>query len=595
MSAIVAEPVNEDNTINSKTNNVTINHEFQTNMINNMSDINSTSLKLVYINESNVLNIPITVNITNQSSYDTTNHSFNEIVQNILDSSPSGSTFLFNGNNYTGLNLVINKPSNIISYYNTVINSSSNMPVFTLTENATNTNITGFTIISNGDGIFVNGANYTSIIKNIIFTNGNGIYGINSHNLIIKNNTIRNNTNGIYLNRIYNSSIEKNIIDFNKINGLYLNNAENINVLNNEFYLNNEGCNVGENVNFLNIMNNIFSKNGGEVKYGLVLNSASNMNIKNNTFIDNGNGLNVNASTKNLKISGNSFTGGHTGVNLDQGYRKVSGGLTLEYNAFQKGSGLCIEARNSIYEEVGGIVVGANWFGGNNVNIGFICPKVKAGFILASFSQSGTNTVKVTYLYNGKVASNLASFVATIFINGKGQQMSVNQGSGTFTVNGIGTANFNLGGDVTDYIINVTEWKNSNNPSNSSSNNNGNSSVINSGSGSKGGSTSSGTSGSSSSSGSSTGSVSLTGNSISNIETGSSSSSSSSSSLPTSSSSKSSSSSSASNSQITKTLTYDEDSFRVLGVPGLLLLIVVAICLYYNENILRFIKSNMKH
>ena len=281
------------------------------------------------------------------------------------------------------MNLTINHPVNIQTN-KTTINSNLLQPVFTII-NTTDVSISGFNINSINDAIL----------------------GINSKQLNIYNNIISTKANGINLNQIWYANIINNIILNNINSGIRIKQSNYIKIDNNK--INNtkqDGIIIEGTVNYINITNNQITNNGLYSYYGINLISTNRLDKQNNIYIynnnltNNGNGINVNVSTKNLNITENSIVRGAKGINLDQGYRKTENALYVDYNAFIQGTDLCIDARGSIYEEVGGITLGYNWFNRNSNN-GFICPKVKAGILQSNIRQIGQNTYQVYFTENG--------------------------------------------------------------------------------------------------------------------------------------------------------------------------------------------------
>ena len=502
---------------------------------------------------ASILLVLIMITLNTASAEDPTNTIYidnqtNNQIQEIIDTAENGSTIIFNSNQYTNLNLIINHSINIKNNQSTIYSNTS-QPVFTII-NTNNVTIENFNINSTSDAIFAQ----------------------NSRNIGIYNNNISSKSTGINLNRILYANIIHNTLTKNNNSAITITQSYNIQISNNTITdTTKDGIILQGSNNNINITNNQLLRNGIYTNYAINLISTNNLDKQNNIYIynnnitDNGNGINVNVATNKLNITENAIVRGAKGVNLDQGYRKTDTALYIDYNAFVQGSDLCIDARGSIYEQVGGIRVGYNWFNRNNNN-GFICPKVSAGILQSNIRQIGDNTYQVYFTADGNEVNTLANFNLRVKVNGKIGYSSITNGQGTFTIPGdVGSSSNVIIGDNEDLTVTVKQYNkpspkpNNNNPSDNS----GNSST--SGSGSGGSVSPSTTNGQVSSQ---TGSVSSSSVSAS-----------------------SSSSSAESTSEVVKTLTYDEDSFRVIGIPGLLILILLAILIYYNEDIKKAIKK----
>ena len=469
-----------------------------------------------------------------------------------MDNAEDNSTVIFTSSEYENLNLIINHSLNLQSN-NSIIKSNLTEPVFKII-NTNNVSIGNF----------------------IINSKGTSIHCENSNNIVIKDTTITSDNNAILFNGVSNGQIINNNLLNNKNSGLLIIRSNRISISNNTIENSvNDGIILQGSVTNTNITYNQLLHNGIYTNYAINLISQnpndrqSNIFIAYNNISDNGNGINVNITTNKLNITENAIVRGAKGVNLDQGYYKSDTSLYIDYNAFVQGSDLCIDARGSKYEEVGGIVVGYNWFNRNSNN-GFICPKVIAGILQSNIRQIGENTYQVYFTEDGKEINTLADFNLRIKIDGKIGYSSVTNGLATFTVPGeVGSeSDVVLGADetiklkVNQYTKPVTPNKNSNTQRE----------IIGNGSGSSSGDYSQG-------------SVSEA-----NGNPNPTSASSSSSVASSASSTSPSDANSDGSSQVIKTLTYDEDSFRVIGIPGLLFLIIFAILVYYNEDIRKALK-----
>ena len=498
---------------------------------------------MITINTANAEDSTNTIYIENQ-----TNNQIQEIINNV----PDGSTIIFQENQYKNINLIINHSINLQNNQSTIY-SNLQKPVFTII-NTNNVTIENFNIMSTSDAILTE----------------------NTRNINIYNNTISTNSTGINLNRILNANIINNILTHNNNSAITIKQSNNIQIANNTIInTTKDGIILQGTLNNINITNNKLIQNGINLYYAIDLISTNandkqnNIYIYNNNLTDNGNGINVNVATNNLNITENAIVRGAKGVNIDQGYINTNTSLYIDYNAFVQGTDLCIDARGSIYEQIGGIVVGFNWFNRNSNN-GFICPRVKAGILQSNIRQISDNTYQVYFTENGAEVNTLANFNLKVKVNGQIGYTSISNGQGTFTVPGdIGSSASVVIGDNDALTVTIQEYKPVNqqpNKNNTPTDNSQNTSGSNSGSGSGG-------------------DVSPSNTNNQNIQSNNPSSAS------AATSSSSSSQESTTQSEITKTLTLDEDSFRVIGIPGLLILILLAILIYYNEDIRKAIKK----
>lgn len=358
--------------------------------------------------------------IENESFYNKT--SLNEDIQNILDNAYENSTIEFLGSKYSNLHLIIKKPLNLIGS-NVFINSSLNKPIFTVCSSASGTNISGFNILSSGSSaIYLDGVSDVTISDININSSGNGIDIIDSKNVNINSNSIKSSKIGINL---YNSEginiIRNNITGINKTKsiGIKLYGCKGIksNIELNYISYFDIGIKSEDNVKNIDIKSNKISY----CNNAIFLNSGINMDVKNNTLKNNyEDSLVLNGKSDNLIIKSNIFSGnGGGGFVIGDSYDFSSNnGLKLYANYFTKNKDFDIQSNG--YD----LIIDYNI-------ANHICPRVNMkNYNLKTFNEGNKYGIGI-YTAEGKLATDLPTFTTIIntnngfqevtFVNGKAQ------------------------------------------------------------------------------------------------------------------------------------------------------------------------------
>ncbi len=577
----------------------------------------------------------------------------NTEIQSIIDNAEEGKTVVFTGSRYYDLNLVINNSLNIVSNAGTLITSSLNKPVFSIsTSKSAGTQISGFIINCTGkaNGISIKDTSNITIKNNTICTNSIGVFAEKITNLEIKNNKFSNNPTaisfalanytyvygnqitggkyGISLSKSQTSAIDKNTITKADIAAIYASDT-----INNVYY--------GEGPEKLYIRYNTLKENFDAI---VLDNAGKNIVIYSNNITNNRHdGIQANKVGNNLTISRNTISkNANNGIQLDVVGSNTIQSNTIEqnqiginfgakytepakqdisYNVVYKNTRREIEASdNENYDDgANKLVIGDNWYGGTRN----LCPKLSSGYITFKTKQISAYDFEITfYDSKGNVASLLPGRTVVHTVgNGIPSSTDITNGQGLvdrdasdgdniyFTVDGdtkslkykgedpsYTEANRETyGGDLKPFEYLGMPWSeimeklnnncsNGNSNGSNSGNNNGNSNGNTNGNGNGG--SNSGDNGN----GTTGGFNGDNGNGISTSSSNSLSSSSSSSGTGVSSASGAA-SSNPSDSTILKSLELDEETFRVAGVGGLLLLIILVIGLYYREDIEEMLKE----
>ena len=552
--------------------------------------------------------------IQDASSY---GNSLNELVQGIINSAAPGSTIQFIGSSYENLCLKISKPLNIISQSGTVITTIFNVPVFTITYGGSGTTISGFTV--NLAGSFVDASDVSGIT--------------------ISNNQISTKRSGIVLTDVYDLAIQNNVfskfdiaIDIFKSGGI---------VISNNAITPNNGENMGirlrntSSTKAISILNNniigfdkrkactgIYFGNGarnvliqGNVLKGWstaidMSNSINNVTMYNNTISENGDGIIINGWINGFTFKKNvvNYNSG-VGILFDYDFSGTKGNLDIENNYFSYNGVLDLQNKGS--EPVS---IGKNFANRRCYRVG-----MKYGFNIRSRQSGGKYYFSVVDRF-GNAVSDLPNFQAILTVNGKKYTVTFvdskayidtgsggNGGSGSGgSGNGNGGSSLDIGQDKRNFnkwgqYDEITEEEmsfyeqlynkllNPNYQSNSSDSedededydseytNESGSSRSHSGSGDSGVSTGAnsiriGGDLSGSSGGGSSSSASSAGSSAVGADSGQA-------------------SGSSGDGTTMKSLSVDDETFRVLGVGGLVFLIIFVIGLYYREDIIEMIKE----
>lgn len=553
--------------------------------------------------------------IGDESSYNTSNQNLTSIIQDILNSANSNSTIEFLGSSYSNLNLVINKPLNIISNSGTVINSSLNSPIFSINHQGSGTNISGFTLNSQNIAISVINSENVNIKNNELCGKSYSIYAWNTKALDILYNNILNSGNGIYFSGVSNSNIQNNNISSSSSKGIYLVSSKNVNVYYNNVVSCAAGLFVDDASSYLDIQFNNFTACGfnaenGIENYAVTLNSGDHVTYANNILSGDRNsnshykGLNINGfMSSSFVFTYNVIQYVNDGINLGEYFGSDSGSIDLGKTAFIGCASHCIEAKESSYSNVlvlGNLYYDTTLSSKKEVN----CPKVTTkNQVFSSVSSTGDGISVSLVNKDGSSVGDFVNFAQDLSINNVWQNMQMINGKGTYNLNA-GTYSVELGKDngITSVSSNGKNPTPNNGNSTNSNNNPNDSTSTDDGEGSSGSGSFNGNSGTGSGTGSGSGTGDGSGSSSSNDGSGSSSLSSSSSSSTAGLSSSGSasagnspttgaSSSSASSGATAKSLTVDDEFFRVAGVGGLLVLIILVVCVYYSKDIKAMLKK----
>lgn len=540
-----------------------------------------------------LLSSPQTIVIKDSSCYD---GSISEYVQNLIDDASAGSTIQFTGSSYENIYLKISKPLNIISKSGTKISNIFDIPAFTILPGGSGTNISGFTINSAGSFVDAKGVSGIGISGNKISTKRNAIVLSEVYDSFIKNNLFSSFKIAIDISKCGGIAVSKNNISPNNANNIGINIKEisskkgisitDNNIIGSDRRKEGTGIYFGKGAANVIIKGNTIRQwyTGMDFPY-----SVNNVSILNNTISDNGDGVVINGWINNLTFNKNLVTGNsRMGVLFDYDFMGVKKDFTLENNFFSYNGGLDLKNQGDQ-----AVSIGKNFAKNRCYRVG-----MKYGFNIRS-RQSGSKYYFSVVDRYGNSVSGLPNFSAVLNVNGRSYTVNFidsvayldigngagGKGSSSSSLN-IGEDNrkFNDWGefnqidseemsfyeDIYNELLKSIESANSkaNSNSNSSHDNYDNQSGSSSGRGSGDSGISTG-SNSINSNGMSSGSSGSAGSSLSSASDGSS----------------PSDSSSFSQSAAAKTLFVDEKSFKVIGVGGLVLLIILVIGLYYREDI----------
>lgn len=340
----------------------------------------------------------------------------NSNIQKIIDNAQPGDTILFTGNQYTMINLAINKPLNIISTVGTEVYScemmipcgSDELTAFSFYGGASGTNLTGFNIHNNNAGYAVNINNTTNILVSNCSMSSLGGIGLNirdSQNIRINNNTLYSSATGIKLNNSSSSIITNNIIKNNDENGiLFASNVSNTLIRSNNISSNRHiGINILESCNNTTITSNAITQN-----------YATNTN--------DGCGIYINTTINGLNITGNYiFKNGNFGICNDLGVTTLVNGTEILDNNFISGHNIRDVVRY-IDDGTGNIVrapvwIGETCFGGAKS----LCPSavLSGEAVLGKITpkSNGVFTVSFVDSKTGLNQTGFGSFYVTFFLN----------------------------------------------------------------------------------------------------------------------------------------------------------------------------------
>ena len=552
----------------------------------NGTDLNST-------NETNVIQKPQLIVIPDNSSLNSA------YIQKIIDNATPGSTIQFAGSFYKNLNLKINKPLNIISKSGTVINMTYSLPVFTILKGGSGTNISGFTANIADSFVEAKDVSNIGISKNKIFTKRTAIILENVYDSKINNNQFLRFNTAIDISKSGGIVISKNNITPDSSGNIGINlkdidNKNKISILNNRIIgfnsrIESTGIYFGTNARNVLIQGNAINNWYTAIDFP---NSFSNVSIINNTIRDNGDGLLINNGVSNFTFRQNLVTNnGRYGILFDYDFTGVKGNLSIEKNYFSDNGHLDMKSAGQYT-----VTVGENFAARRCVKI-----LMSKGYSIKT-RQNGNSYVFTIVDKNGRYVGGLPNFNSKISINGVNYNVFfvdsmayLEAGNGT----GEGDAVLDVGEDkrslndwgetqtvnsddmryYKDYYQQLIDALMGNQDSDDDSQDDEQNAKYENGTGSA---YSNGNGGGDSGISDGSSSVSSSGNSAG---------SSGSSSVSPSSASAGGASPSASESVTAKSLSLDEETFRVAGVGGLVFLIICVIGLYYREDIMDMIKE----
>ena len=542
---------------------------------------------------ASLLKSPQTIIIKDASSY---GGSINEYIQNLIDDVAAGSTIQFTGSSYENIYLKISKPLNIISKSGTLITNIFNIPVFTILPGGSGTNISGFT---------------TNLVGS--FVDARDVSGIR-----ISGNKISTKRNGIVFDGVYDSSISGNVfssfkiaMDISKSGGITISKNNITPIHGNNIGINLKDISSKKGISILN--NNIISNDrrveGTAIYFGkdacnvLVKGntirkwytaidfpySVNNVTIINNTISDNGDGVIIQGWINDFTFNKNLVTGNsRVGVLFDYDFMGTKGNFTLENNFFSYNGVLDLQNKGDK-----AVSIGKNFAKNRCYRVG-----MKYGFNIRS-RQSGSKYYFSVVDRYGNAVSGLPNFSAVLTVNGRSYTVNfinsvayLDIGSGAGG-KGSSSSSLNVGEDnrqfsqwgqfdqvdseemeyYESFYNELLKALSSNSKSNSNADSQNSPSHANSQNQSGSGD-----------SGLSSGDYSINSNGVLSGSSGSAGVSPSSSAGPTP-------SSNVPESASAKTLSIDDETFRVIGVGGLVLLIILVIGLYYREDIMEMMKE----
>ena len=368
----------------------------------------------------------------------------NSEIQNIIDSVGSKGAVKFLGKVYNNISLDITKSIILTSDVNTTLNGKLNTCVLNIKADdvlVKNLNING----SNGSGIIVNNVKNTVIENNNInnllnqsnmdnynsgktLLPGKGIALLNSKNTTVENNNIQYYYNGIYLNGAKYTSIQKNTITKNNFGVEFDKDASNTLINNN---------NIIENIGF-----NTMVMIEGPYGYGISMrHSGVNVTVTNNRINNNYMGVFIDAKNcSGIVITGNEISNSTIeGLTVNENYTYAPGAvLIVENNAIYnnaKGPSQIILGEvsanpNGIYgpgewNDTLKLQLGPNWYGTNKYTTwglnqtgpGTICPRIHTTLIPYNITCISPGKYEVTFYNNGSIASKLPDLTTYFVLN----------------------------------------------------------------------------------------------------------------------------------------------------------------------------------
>ena len=388
----------------------------------------------------------------------------NSEIQNIINSIDNKGAVKFLGKVYNDISLDITKSIILTSDVNTTLNGKLNTCVLNIKADnvlVKNLNING----NNGSGIVVNNVKNTVIennnINNLLNKNnmnnynsgktllpGNGIALLNSKNTVIENNNIQYYYNGIYLNGAKYTTIQKNTITKNNFGVEFDKDASNTLINDND---------IIENIGFKTM-----TMIEGPYGYGISMrHSGVNVTVTNNRINNNYMGVFIDAKNcSGIVITGNEISNSTIeGLTVNENYTYAPGAvLVVENNTIYnnaKGPSQIILGEvsanpNGIYgpgewNDTLKLELGPNWYGTNKYTTwglnqtgpGTICPRIHTTLIPYNISCISPGKYKVTFYNNGSIASKLPDLTTYFVLNYNTDkeevvEVVVHQGKATF-------------------------------------------------------------------------------------------------------------------------------------------------------------------
>ena len=368
----------------------------------------------------------------------------NSEIQNIINSIDKEGAVKFLGKVYNNISLDITKSIILTSDVNTTLNGKLNTCVLNIKADdvlVKNLNING----NNGSGIIVNNVKNTVIENNNInnllnqsnmdnynsgktLLPGKGIALLNSKNTTVENNNIQYYYNGIYLNGAKYTSIQKNTITKNNFGVEFDKDASNTLINNN---------NIIENIGF-----NTMVMIEGPYGYGISMrHSGVNVTVTNNRINNNYMGVFIDAKNcSGIVITGNEISNSTIeGLTVNENYTYAPGAvLIVENNAIYnnaKGPSQIILGEvsanpNGIYgpgewNDTLKLQLGPNWYGTNKYTTwglnqtgpGTICPRIHTTLIPYNITCISPGKYEVTFYNNSSIASKLPDLTTYFVLN----------------------------------------------------------------------------------------------------------------------------------------------------------------------------------
>ena len=388
----------------------------------------------------------------------------NSEIQNIINSIDNKGAVKFLGKFYNDISLDITKSIILTSDVNTTLNGKLNTCVLNIKADnvlVKNLNING----NNVSGIVVNNVKNTVIENNNInnllnksnmdnynsgktLLPGNGIALLNSKNTVIENNNIQYYYNGIYLNGAKYTTIKKNTITKNNFGVEFDKGASNTLINDND---------IIENIGFKTM-----TMIEGPYGYGISMrHSGVNVTVTNNRINNNYMGVFIDAKNcSGIVITSNEISNSTIeGLTVNENYTYAPGAvLVVENNAIYnnaKGPSQIILGEvsanpNGIYgpgewNDTLKLELGPNWYGTNRYTTwglnqtgpGTICPRIHTTLIPYNISCISPGKYEVTFYNNGSIASKLPNLTTYFVLNYNTDkeevvEVVVHQGKATF-------------------------------------------------------------------------------------------------------------------------------------------------------------------